>query len=157
TSADLIGLWHMRTALATLESQQLKPDQAHLVINRFDAHHHHARSEIEWHLGVPTAGVIPYDQRGVQRAVAEQRPVVLDGSSRAGRALLGLGERLHQDRLRLPSEARQHTAQPWWHRWRAADLLRSWRAAHPVDRPAPTGPTLAVDPIHVTGEAEPPW
>jgi MinD-like ATPase involved in chromosome partitioning or flagellar assembly len=157
TSADLIGLWHMRTALATLESQQLKADQAHLVINRFDARHHHARSEIEWHLSVPTAAVIPYDQRGVQRAVAEQRPVVLDGSSRAGRALLGLSERLHQERLRLPPEPRRHTAPPWWQRWHPADLLRARRPSRPSDQPAPTGRTLAVDPIPVTGEAEPPW
>jgi Flp pilus assembly CpaE family ATPase len=156
TSADLIGLWHTRSALATLESQQLTRDQAHLVINRFDARHHHGRSEIEWHLGVPTAAVIPHDQRGVQRAVAEQRPVVLDGSSRAGRALLGLSERLHQDRLRLPPDARGRAADPWW---RQLTFLRARGPGRPSDRPATGGRPLTADPIAVTGspEAERPW
>jgi MinD-like ATPase involved in chromosome partitioning or flagellar assembly len=159
TSADLIGLWHMRTALATLESQQLTLDQAHLVINRFDARHHHGRSEIEWHLGVATAAVIPYDQRGMQRAVAEQRPVVLDGSSRAGRALLGLSERLHQDRLRLAPGARRHAAQPWWRRWHPPAFLRVRGPGLQSDRSAPGARPLTADPIAVTGspEAERPW
>ncbi|MBV9354438.1 MAG: hypothetical protein JO023_02810 [Chloroflexi bacterium] len=159
TASDLIGLWHMRTALATLASQQLSLDQAHLVINRFDARHHHGRSEIEWHLGVPTAAVIPYDQRGVQRAVAEQRPVVLDGSSRAGRALLGLGERLHQDRLRLPPEPRRDASEPWWRRWRPPAFLRTPAPGRPSGRPTAGGRPLMADPIGVTGspEAKRPW
>ena len=138
---------------------QLDPGRAHLVVNRFDARHHHARAEIEWHLGVPTAAVIPFDHRGVQRAVAEQRSVVLDASSRAGRALLGLSERLYQDKLRLPPEAHRYRPEPWWQRWASHLTDRAKRPARPARPAARTPAPLTGDPIAVAqvADADTPW
>src|SRR5262249_60877590 len=76
-----------------------------LVLNRHDARFHHSRQEVEWHLGAPVVMVVPFDQPGVQRAISEQRPVVLDPSSRAGRALVVLAEGMNEGKLRLPAPA----------------------------------------------------
>lgn len=116
TAADLVGLWHGRTALDQLERLLgLERRQVNLVLNRHDPRFHHARQEVEWHLGTPVAAVIPFDQVGLQRAIADQRPVVFDRASRAGRALLDLAERMNEGKLRLPSPSgatgRRGT---WW-------------------------------------------
>ena len=100
-AADLVGLWRGRTALGRLAAG---PDRRALVINRHDRRRHHARSEIEWALGVPAAAVIPHDDAGAQRALLAQRPIVLDPRSRAGRACLDLAERLHGGQVLLPPE-----------------------------------------------------
>jgi Flp pilus assembly CpaE family ATPase len=105
TAADLVGLWHGRTALALLTSElQSGPEQVALVINRHDRRYHHGRREIEWALGAPAAAVVPYDHRGVQRALAAQRPLVMERRTRAGRALLDLAARAHGGRVVLPPE-----------------------------------------------------
>lgn len=129
-AADLVGLWHCRTTLSSLTTQlQVDPDHLSLVINRFDARHHHGRAEIEWHLGVPAAAVVPHDHGGAQRAITERRPLVLDPASRAGRALLGLAERTYRGRVRLPADVTRPTRAAWLQR-----LLRqgvSQRSAAP--------------------------
>jgi MinD-like ATPase involved in chromosome partitioning or flagellar assembly len=129
TAADVVSIWHARTAIEQFEHQLgLSRDQMSLVINRHDRRFHHAEGEIEWHLGVPSAQVIPRDVAGMERAVADQNPIVIYPNSRAARAILGLAERIHQGRVRLTDGATEDGAQ---HRnWRvalaagAASLLR---------------------------------
>jgi hypothetical protein len=55
---------------------------------------------------------------------------VLDASSRAGRALMRLAERLQQSQLRLPHPQRAVAAPPWWR--------RIWPLRNPARR-APNG------------------
>jgi Flp pilus assembly CpaE family ATPase len=118
SASDLVSLWHTRVALDQLERQlSIERQSVSLVLNRYDPRYHHPREEVEWHLGAPVAAVIPFDHSGAQRATAEQRPLVVDPSSRAGRALLKLAERVHEGKLRLPEEAAQHESPPnWWRR-----------------------------------------
>ena len=103
-SADLIGLWRARTALGLLQAHQIDVERVALVVNRHDRRYHHGRGEIEWALNLPTAVVVPYDHRGVQRALAVQRPLVLDDRSRAGRAVFDLAQRVHGGEILLPPE-----------------------------------------------------
>ena len=136
-SAELVGLWQARTELAQLERQlQLDRDRLSLVLNRYDARHHHARAEIEWHFGLAAAAVIPHDYPAAQRAVAAQRPLVLDRSSRAARAILSLAERIHQGRVHLPAEPQDRGRSDWIRRvWPSPTL--PWRAARPAEARAP--------------------
>jgi MinD-like ATPase involved in chromosome partitioning or flagellar assembly len=116
SAPDLAGLWHCRTALDQLERQLgIERASASLVLNRHDARYHHSRSEVEWHLGIPVAVVLPFDHAGVQRATAQQRPLVVDHTSRAARAILELAERLHHGRLRAPV-ADFAGSVSWWRR-----------------------------------------
>lgn len=119
---DLAGLWQARTALR-LWRDQLRLDDARLalVLAGWDARWQHGRAEVEWALRLPTAAVIPHDRRALQRALAEQRPLVLDDRSRAARALLDLAGRLHGGALALPPEP---VAPP-------ARRRRSWRVPRP--------------------------
>jgi MinD-like ATPase involved in chromosome partitioning or flagellar assembly len=118
TGSDLVGLWHARTMLDQLERQLgMERQQVSLVLNRYDARHHHPRAEVEWHLGAPVVAVIPFDHHAAQRAIAEQRPLMVDPSSRASRALLNLAERLHAGKLRLPdTPAAGDPGASWWRR-----------------------------------------
>ena len=102
--ADLAGLWHARTALGLLRTHvPVAPERVALVVTRHDRRHHQGRAEIEWALRVPAAAVVPYDHGAAQRALAAQRPLVLEDRSRAGRALLDLAERIHAGGpIRLP-------------------------------------------------------
>ncbi|MHB1131022.1 MAG: hypothetical protein ACYC4L_01400, partial [Chloroflexota bacterium] len=103
--ADLVGLWHARTALGLLERELGIPrERLALIVNGHDRHFHHGRAEIEWALGIPAAAVVPHDHAAAQRALAAQRPLVLEGRGRAARALLDLAERVHGDRVLLPPE-----------------------------------------------------
>lgn len=135
SGADLVGLWHARTALEQLERLAgIEPRQVNLILNRHDPRFHHSRSEVEWHLGAPVAGVIPFDHVSMQRATSEQRPVVLDGSSRAARAIVGLADRLNEGkplRLRSGSERASGSRQAWWRR----ALLR--QKSNPTSRRMP--------------------
>ena len=116
-ASDLVGLWHARVALDQLE-RQLGIDRRmlNLVLNRHDPRFHHARSEVEWHLGAPVAAVVPFDHAAAQRAVCDQRPLIMDPTRRASRALLALAERLNDGKLRLPDEAVGHGRRRagWW-------------------------------------------
>jgi Mrp family chromosome partitioning ATPase len=105
-AADLVGLWHARTTMGLLQNHvRVAPERVALVVTGHDRRHHQGRGEIEWALRVPAVAVIPHDHGAAQRALAAQRPLVLDRRSRAGRALLGLAERVHgEGRLRLPAE-----------------------------------------------------
>ncbi len=114
SSADLVGLWHARTALGALKNLlQIGAERVALIVNRHDRRYHHGREEIEWALGIPTAAVIPYDHRGVQRALLAQQPLVLDRRSRAARALLDLAERVHGGNIVLPPEPRANGRARW--------------------------------------------
>jgi len=118
TAADLIGLWHARTALEQLERLiGLERARVSLVLNRHDARFHHSRQEVQWHLGAPVAAVIPFDYVAVQRALAAQRPLVLSPSSRASRALLALAERLNDGKLRLEADAHVARRRVRWWQW----------------------------------------
>lgn len=116
-ATDLVGLWHARMTLGVLRAQLgIAPVRVALLVNRHDRRYHHERAEIEWALELPTAAVIPHDYRAAQRALADQRPLVFDGRSRAGRALLDLAGRVHGGEIALPTEpvpnGRSH-----WRRW----------------------------------------
>jgi Flp pilus assembly CpaE family ATPase len=107
-SADLVGLWHTRTALGLLQDQlALGPERIALIINRHDRRYHHGRAEIEWALGLPTAAIVPYDHGSAQRALAAQHPLILEGRNRAGRVLVDLAERVHGGSILLPPELRE--------------------------------------------------
>jgi Mrp family chromosome partitioning ATPase len=140
SGADFVGLWHARTALDQLERLiELDRGRVNLVINRHDTRFHHSRQEVEWHLGAPVVALIPFDQPAFQHAISEQRAVVLDPSSRAGRALVTFAEGLHAGQLHLPLIGAARSQRPWWRR-----LLR--RQSAPVvtrsfarpDHPRPT-------------------
>ncbi|MCL5108051.1 MAG: hypothetical protein M1401_04150, partial [Chloroflexi bacterium] len=105
---DVVGLWHARTALELLERELGIPrERLALVVNGHDRHFHHGRAEIEWALGIPAAAVVPYDHAAAQRALAAQRPLLLDSRGPAARALLDLAERVHGGRVLLrPEKAR---------------------------------------------------
>lgn len=136
-SADLVGLWHARVALGLLRTHlQVEPDRVALLINRHDRRYHHSRSEIEWALGVSTAAVIPHDHRGAQRAIAAQRPLMLQGRSRAGRALLDLAERLSGGAILLPPEAAE---KPPNRLRRALSRPRSWLRKPGPGKAGPAG------------------
>jgi hypothetical protein len=109
-------LWHARTSLNQLERQlSIEPRTVNLLLNRHDSRYHHAQTEVEWHLGAPVAAIVPFDHHGVQRALALQRPVVVDPNSRASRALLSLAERIYDGKLQLPVEpAHPARAESWW-------------------------------------------
>jgi Flp pilus assembly CpaE family ATPase len=110
---DLVGLWRARTALGMLEKEiGIARERLALVVNRYDRRHHHARREIEWALGMPATAVIPHDHAAAQRALAEQRPLVLHGQGKAAGALLDLAERLHGAGLGLPPE-RPESGRGW--------------------------------------------
>jgi cellulose biosynthesis protein BcsQ len=135
SAADFVGLWHARTALDQMERLiDLDRSRINLVLNRHDARFHHSRQEVEWHLGAPVVALIPFDQRGAQRAIAEQRPAVLDPSSRAGRSLLTFAEGIHAGQLRLPLPASARSRLPWWrrlmHRQPTSVLTRSFARAN---------------------------
>jgi len=118
SASDLVGLWHARTALHQLERQLgIERQNVQLVLNRHDPRFHHDRSEVAWHLGAPVVAVITFDHAAAQRAIAQQRPLVVDANSRASRAMLSLAEGVHTARLRLPVEPSVHAgADRWWRR-----------------------------------------
>jgi len=132
-SPDLVGLWHTRAALGVLQNQfALGTERIALLINRHDRRYHHSRVEIEWALGLPTAAIVPYDHGSLQRALAAQRPLILEGRSQAGRALVNLAELIHGGSIVLPAGVkterrgrRQHLLAPhgrvWAHRARPRD------------------------------------
>jgi hypothetical protein len=94
-----------RTSLGLMESHlHIDPSRVALVVNRHDPRFHHGRTEIEWALKASTACLIPYDHLNIERALATQRPAVLQRRGAAGRALLDLAERLHGGKLVLPPE-----------------------------------------------------
>ncbi|MDQ3702234.1 MAG: hypothetical protein M3442_15135, partial [Chloroflexota bacterium] len=110
-AADLVGVWRARTALGHLLGRErpfggsgLPSLGVALVVNRHDRRRHHRRSEVEWALGLPAAAVVPFDHGGTERAIAAQRPAVLNGRSRAGQALLELAGRVGGGRVVLPPE-----------------------------------------------------
>jgi Flp pilus assembly CpaE family ATPase len=116
--SDLVSLWHARTALGQLERQlSIARERISLVINRHDPRYHHPQAEIEWHLGSSAAMLIPNDYGALQKAVADQSPVVAYPTSRAARAILDLAERVHQARVRLPPSEAGHVVRG---RWRVA-------------------------------------
>jgi MinD superfamily P-loop ATPase len=102
---DPVGVWRAQEARDALWGHAaVVPEQTSLVLNHYDARHHHRRGEIEWALGIPAAAVVPHDYGRVQRALGELRPVVLDQRSAAGWALLDFAERAFGGRLTLPPE-----------------------------------------------------
>ena len=130
--ADLVGLWHGRTALDLLERQLgVERSSVEIVLNGFDARHHHGRAEVEWHLGAPVAAVVPFDHAATQRAIAAQQPLVHASSGRASRGLIELAEHLHHRTLGAP---RTSDATPgeraWWRR-----LFGRRQAVRTVRRP----------------------
>ncbi|MGI8827100.1 MAG: hypothetical protein ACR2JC_15955 [Chloroflexota bacterium] len=129
-SADLIGLWHTRVTLGLLHNQlALGPDRLALLVNRHDRRYHHDRAEIEWALGLPLAAIVPNDHRSVQRALAAQHPLILEGRSRAGRALVDFSERVHGGSILLPAEVKteRRGCQQRWPRRRSVERTPSTR------------------------------
>ena len=136
SAPDFVGLWHTRVALDQLE-RLLDIDRrtAHLVINRHDPRFHHSRQEVEWHLGAPVVAVVPLDHTGIQHAISEQRPVITDRSSRAGRALLSLAEGLHDGKLSVPLAGHTTVRRHWWQRvFRQKRTVVTTRRFLPTDK-----------------------
>jgi MinD-like ATPase involved in chromosome partitioning or flagellar assembly len=132
---DLVSLWHARTALDHLERLLGVERRAlNLVLNKHDLRFHHSRAEVEWHLGAPVVAVIPFDEGGLQRAISEQRPLVLDHASRAARALMQLAEAINERKLRVPSlppdPGRQNA---WWSRLLGARRVPALRRSRLED------------------------
>jgi MinD-like ATPase involved in chromosome partitioning or flagellar assembly len=129
SASDLVSLWHARTALDQLERQLgIERQNVQLVLNRHDGRFHHSGSEVAWHLGAPVTAVIPFDHAAAQRAISQQRPLIVDSNSRASRVLLGLAEGIHAARLRLPVEPRVHVgADNWWRRMLAGGTAAASR------------------------------
>jgi Flp pilus assembly CpaE family ATPase len=143
-ASDLVGLWHARTALDQLDRHAgIEARTVNLLLNRHDRHYHHSLSEVEWHLGAPVVGIVPFDHPATQRAIAEQRPLVADPSGRAGHALRGLAERIYAGQLQIPMEP----AGP-------GRLERMWRSV--LRRPPRTYPAspAAIREPHRLHEAE---
>jgi len=137
-SSDLVGLWRARTTLGLLQTHlQIGTDRVALVVNRHDPRFHHARPEIEWALGAATACVVPYDNVGLQKALAAQRPVVL-GRGPAARALLDLAERVHGGKLLLPPEPSEKRRV-----WQRLPTLRLRRPARNGTVTPPAAATVA--------------
>ena len=104
-SPDLAGLWQAKAALRLWrEHLRLDDGRLALVLAGHDPRHHHSRAEIEWPLGLPAAALLPHDYGALQRAIAEQRPLVLDGRCRTALALLDLAGRLRGGEIVLPPE-----------------------------------------------------
>lgn len=119
SSADLVGLWRTRSALQLMHDHlQLDRDRTAVVLTRYDQRHHHGRGEIEWALDIPVAAVIPRDHRAIERALAVQQPVVLNGKSRAGTALLDLAARANGGKILLPAEETPANRNKRWMGWR---------------------------------------
>lgn len=111
TGGDLVSAGRARDTLLRLrELPGWRPERVGLVLNRYDPAYHFERWQLEEALGIGTAAVVPFDHAGAQRALQAQQAVVLDRRSRAGRALLGLADRLHGGRVRLPPDARDGAA-----------------------------------------------
>ena len=140
-ASDLVGLWHARVALDQLERQLgIERRAVSLVLNRHDVRYHHAQAEVEWHLGASVAGVVPFDHAATQRAIADQRPLVVDSTSRAGRGLLALAERVNRGKLRVPLEADRPAAPTaWWRRLLARRPLGTVRRPMLKARGVPIG------------------
>jgi Flp pilus assembly CpaE family ATPase len=134
-AADFVGLWHTRTALDQLERLLgIERRRVNLILNRHDARFHHSRQEVEWHLGAPVVAVIPFDHSAQQRAIAEQRPAVLNPSSRSGRAILEIAQGMHEGRLRLPAAGSTPSRGGWWRRLIGIRRQPVALVSHPVLR-----------------------
>lgn len=154
-AADLVGLWHARNALALIERQvQVDRSRLSLVLNRFDARQHHPRAEIEWHLGLATAAVVPHDHGAAQRAVANQQPLVLESSGRAARAIIGLAERVHQGSVRLPDEVDTGRRGRWLRPGWRAPALGGWRIGRPTLR---RQSSMVAARVPARSDTEQPW
>jgi len=132
TSADLVGLWRARTALSALQTHlRLNPERFALIVNHHDRRHGHSRTEIEWALNLPVAALVPNDHGGLQRALRDQRPLVLDNRSRAARALLDLAGRVYGGSIELPVEQTGRGRKLW-----PAGLSRApWRKPSAAETP----------------------
>jgi MinD-like ATPase involved in chromosome partitioning or flagellar assembly len=114
TSADLLGLHSARMTLGLWQTHiGLAPEHLALVINKEDRRYHYGRADIAWSLQAPVAAIVPYDYHHVQRALAAQRPVLLERSSRAAAALLDLATRLHAGQIVLPQESTTEKRALW--------------------------------------------
>lgn len=126
--ADVVGLWHTRTLLGHLD-RYTGLARVRLVVNQFDRRYHHPAGEVEHHLGVPLVAVIAADPRAAEKSTASQQPLVLERSSRAGRALLKLADHVHAQRLANPPDVA--TIGPSW--WQL--LIRRLRGPRPTRAP----------------------
>ena len=139
-AADVVGLSQAQTALARLRGPLgIDRSRTALVINRHDRRYHYDRRQIEWALETATAAIIPFDHAGVERALAAQRPLVLDARSRAGRALLDLAERTYGGHVVLPPEATSGRRLRWpgWRTWTPTAWPTAWSTARLRDLSPP--------------------
>jgi pilus assembly protein CpaE len=137
-AADLVGLWHGRTALDQLESQLgIERQAVRLVLNRLDTRHHHGRADVEWHLGASVAASVPFDHHSAQRATSLQQPLLDQSPSRAGRAFVQLAASLNEGKPRrtLPTGS-DSARRPWFQRWLPTPRGRPAIRQIPVAQPA---------------------
>jgi MinD-like ATPase involved in chromosome partitioning or flagellar assembly len=107
---DLVGLRRAASLIELLRAQLGETASARvaLVLNRHDRRHHHDPVEVAQALGVAVAAAIPDDRQALQRALADQRPVVAFGRGRRGsaaRALLDLAQLVERGSPGLPAAA----------------------------------------------------
>jgi MinD-like ATPase involved in chromosome partitioning or flagellar assembly len=130
--AHVVGLHHTRRVLGALRASEAVPDsRLGLVLDRYDRRYHHAPGEVECSLQVRALAVIPHDYAGVQRALAEQRPVVAGSQGGAGRAILELASGLHSGLIAPPSDGGRPAPVVAWmsvtRRWGRAALSAAER------------------------------
>jgi MinD-like ATPase involved in chromosome partitioning or flagellar assembly len=85
-----------------------------LVVNQHRAHQDYDRAQIEFTFGEPLSAVLPFDPNACWRALEHQRPVVFDGRSPLGRALVRFAERVHGGQVELPRPAAAPRQPVWW-------------------------------------------
>jgi MinD-like ATPase involved in chromosome partitioning or flagellar assembly len=159
--AHVVGLHHARWALAALRAPHAVPgSRLGLVLDHYDQRFHHAPGEVEWSLQVSVIAVIPHDHAGVQRALSEQRPLVVGRPGGAGRAILELATWIHRGgiapasvgaRPSAPTSLWTSTTRRWsgaalsaaerFGRWSARRKSRTQLALGVVEAPLPGGRT----------------
>ena len=90
-----------------LNTLGIDPPRLALVINRYDRRVHYGVDQIEELFGLPLAAVIPADHGAAGRALVAGHSLVLEGRSRAARAILELAGRAHGGRIERPVAPRK--------------------------------------------------
>ncbi|HYU05494.1 MAG TPA: hypothetical protein VEL02_16750 [Jatrophihabitantaceae bacterium] len=110
TRSDLVGLRRAAQLLEVLRGMLNAPERCQaLLLNEHHLRHHHDPVEVARALRTPVAAVIPNDAKGVNAALAAQRPLVAVGGTGRGsaaRALVDLARQLHSaEDVRSPRSA----------------------------------------------------
>lgn len=118
TRADVLSVRRTQRVIHVLrEELGLSAERLALVVNAYAARRDDDPATVAATLGVALAAVVPSDPGGLRRALDRQRPMVALGRSRAGPALLGLADRLHDGGVVLPPEPATRPRRRWRLPW----------------------------------------